>query len=260
MARYDAFDNPMAGVQTAQRSGGGWRQLFWFMVAFTGLGFAGYVYVVPYRQMAGALETKSRELNDLRSGGQELSAERDRLKASIGKHETAEKEKAAQTAKRKADLDAMAAQLKTALEGLGVALTSDGQRLTVSLPSDTAVDKNGIDVSEQGTAALKILAGAAKKGDATLRIKARFGSAPAPKQLRSLFGTVGEVSAVRAARVMSVLQGAGLAPERLVIVGEGESKGGGTKGGARAAAAKSKKGPGPAAPSADRLDIEVEPG
>ena len=36
MARY-AFEDPMAGAQP--RSGGGWKQLFWFAVAFTGLGY-----------------------------------------------------------------------------------------------------------------------------------------------------------------------------------------------------------------------------
>jgi hypothetical protein len=84
-----------------------------------------------------------------------------------------------------------------------------------------------------------------------VHIKARFGTAPAPKQLRSLFSTVGEVSAVRAARVMSFLQSAGVSPERLSIVGEAEKDKPKPP-----SSGKSKKLSGG---GAERLDIEVEP-
>jgi len=59
MARY-AFEDPLAGAPP--RSGGGWKQLFWFAVAFTGLGFAGYVYVIPYQKMEHAVGTRQAEL------------------------------------------------------------------------------------------------------------------------------------------------------------------------------------------------------
>ena len=50
----------MAAAQP--RSGGGWKQLFWFAVAFTGLGFAGYVYLVPYQKMQHAVGSRQAEL------------------------------------------------------------------------------------------------------------------------------------------------------------------------------------------------------
>jgi hypothetical protein len=255
MARYDAFDSAMGGAQVIKRSGGGWRQLFWFSVAAAGLGFAGYVYLVPYHQMVGALETRSRELREQRGGGQEIVAERDRLKTDMGRFEQAEKNKAAKEAKRKEDLHGLAAQLKPALEEMGALVTSSGERVVVSLSADKAVDKNGIDVSEAGNAVLKVLAAELKKSGGGARIRAKFGASPAPKQLRSLFGTVGEVSAVRAARVMSALQGAGVAPEQLSVVGEAET----VKSSARPPGAKSKKAAVAASATADRLDIEVEP-
>ena len=82
----------------------------------------------------------------------------------------------------------------------------------MSFPVAKVIDANGMDVSEAGQAALKILAGAAKKEDAKVRVVARTSSAQPPKELRSLFHTAGEMRTVRAARVMSALEEAGLPP------------------------------------------------
>ena len=165
-------------------------------------------------------------------------------------------------------LEAMAAQLKPPLQELGVKLSVADGRLLVSLSPDKAIDRNGIDVSGEGNAALKILAGAMKRTGTVARIKAPFGAAPAPKQLRSLFATVGEVAAVRAARMLSALESAGVAPDRLTIVGESESGAkeapkpppahAGRRG--RRAAAAAAAAAATAGPSTERLDIEVEPG
>ena len=57
-----------------------------------------------------------------------------------------------------------------------------------------------------------------------MRIRARSSSAPPPKELRSLFRTAGEMNAVRAARVMSSLQSAGVQPARVTIVGDAADK------------------------------------
>ena len=284
MARQ-AFDDPLAGSHASAASGAplaslpppggsfaassssgiGWKNLFWLAVAVAGLGFAGYLYLMPYRQLNGTLDSRSRELHQEREEGQKLTTERDQLKTAVDKIEATEKERAEKAAKGQKELEAMAAQLKPSLQELGASVrTDDHGHLLVSLAPDKAVDKNGIDVSSEGTAVLKILAGAIKRSGGSARIKARFGSGPAPKQLRSLFGTTGEVAAVRAARVMSVLEGAGLSPDRLSIVGEAESPKDAAKPlprnlshrrrAALAAAAAA------GAPMDDRLDIEVEPG
>jgi hypothetical protein len=86
-------------------------------------------------------------------------------------------------------------------------------------------------------------------------VVARTSSAPPPKELRSLFHTAGEMRAVRAARVMSALEDAGLPPTQLTIVGEADkpaprAHGKGPQG---------KQGKKTAAPAADQLDLQVEP-
>ncbi len=280
MARHDALDEPMAGVPAPRISSGpillssttsmsriGWRQLGWLAVAAVGVGFAAYIYLFPYRQLTGTLESRSRELRQERSDGHEVAAVRDRLKTTVDKVEAAEHDKAVEAGKHREILEAMAAQLKPPLQELGVKLSVGDGRLLVSLAPDKAIDRNGIDVSGEGTAALKILAGAMKRNGTVARIKAPFGAAPAPKQLRSLFGTVGEVAAVRAARVMSALESAGVAPDHLTIVGEPEAaakdtpKAPPTRGRSRRQrAAMAAAAAATASSSNERLDIEVEPG
>jgi hypothetical protein len=249
MARY-AFDDPMAGTRPV-RSGGGWKALFWFAVAAAGVGFAGYVFLVPYQRIQGALQTRQTELGAQRSAADEATAERDKLKAEVAKFSAAEKDKSAAEARRKGEVEAIAAQLKPGLEELGATIVADPNNmgaLQVTFPAAKVIDANGIDVSEGGLAAMKILAGAIKKGGARTRIRARASAAAPPRELKSLFHTAGEVQAVRAARVMSALEDAGLAPDRITIVGQADKT---------PAHARSKKEK--AAPAADRLDIEVEP-
>jgi len=281
MARHDALEEPMAGVPAPRVSSGpillsatttlisriSWRRLGWLAIAAAGVGFAAYLYLFPYRQLTNALEGRSRELRQERSEGHELAADRDRLKATVDKVEAAEHDKAVEAGKHRELLEAMAAQLRPPLQELGVKLSIADGRMLVSLSPDKAIDRNGIDVSGEGNAALKILAGAMKRNGTVARIKAPFGTAPAPKQLRSLFATVGEVAAVRAARVLSALESAGVAPDHLTIVGESEGtekeapKAPPARGSRRnrraAAAAAAAAAPGS---STDRLDIEVEPG
>jgi hypothetical protein len=242
MARY-AFDSSMA-VPPA-RSGGGWKAMFWLAVAAAGVGFAGYVFLVPYQKMQSVLGTRTAELGAERATVQETTAERDKLKAALAKYADVEKEKGSTLARRKAEGDNLIAQLRPSLEELGASVVAEEGILAVSFPSAKVVDTNGIDVSEAGVAALKILAGAVKKAGAKARVMARASSGPPPRDLKTLFHSTGELHAVRAARVLSVLEDAGLAPGSVSIVGESE----------KSAHGRGKK----AAPGPDRLDIQVEP-
>lgn len=225
---------------------GGWKALFWFAVAMAGLGFAGYVYLVPYRKMQTAANSHSAELAAEHQAAENAKAERDKLKADLAKFVGAEKEKSAAEAKRKSSIETMAAQLKPGLEELGATIVADNGVLQVSFPAAKMIDANGIDVSDAGAAALKILAGAAKKEGAKVRIRARSSAAAPPKDLRSLFRTAGEMNAVRAARTLSALENAGLPPSKISVVGEPAGP---------AAKGRGKK----AAPPPDRVELELEP-
>lgn len=228
--------------------------MFWFAVAAAGVGFAGYVFLVPYQKMQNALGTRNAELGIARQATAEAEAERDKLKTQLSKFTDAEKEKASAETKRKGDVDALITQLRPALEELGASVAVEetagvpGGTLNVGFPAAKLIDTNGIDVSEGGLAALKIFAGSVKKVGAKARIVARASSSPPPKELKALFHSAGELHAVRAARVMTALEDAGLAPASVSIVGEVEKP-----------APKQRGKKAAPQPVADRLDIQVEP-
>jgi flagellar motor protein MotB len=255
MARY-AFDDPMAAGQQVSAKGGGWKAVGFMALAAAGIGFAGYVFLAPYQKMKSALATRSAELGTQRSAAEEASTERDKLKAEVDKYSAADGERAAAESKRKGEIAAVTAQLtqlKPVLEELGAAVVSSGAGLQVTFQVAKMIDRNGIDVSEGGVAALQIVAGAVKKAGARVRIKVRASVVPPPRELKSLFRTAGEMHAVRAARVMSALENAGLGPEQVSIVGV-------AAGPADKPPPSRGRGRKAAPPSHERLDIEVEPG
>src|SRR4029079_8075861 len=99
MARY-AFDQPMA----VSSSGGSWKSLFYFLLAAAGVGFAGYVYLVPYPKMERAVGGNQSAVADERRPAESAVAERDKLKADVEPYKAASAEKAATDAKAKTTL------------------------------------------------------------------------------------------------------------------------------------------------------------
>jgi hypothetical protein len=223
------------------------------MVGMAGAGFAGYVYLIPYQKALHAIGNRQFELSAERGATESATSEKEKLKADLARFTAVEKEKADAEAKQKATLESLTGQLKPALEGMGATVDASGGAVQVSFAADKLIDANGIDVSDGGVAALKILAGAVKKEGAKVRVRARSSSAPPPKDLRSLFRTAGEMNAVRAARVMSALEGAGLAPSQVTIFGDVADKSGGAVA-SRPARGKKGAGSGP-----EHVELEIVP-
>jgi hypothetical protein len=247
MARY-AFDDPMA---VSSSGGGSWKSLFYFLLMAAGLGFGAYVYVVPYSKMERAVGGNQSAIADERRAAEAAIAEREKLKADVERYKAAAADKKSSDDKHKGTIDTMAASLKPGLEALGATLAPADGALGISFPSAKLIDANGIDVSDGGMAAIKIIGEAAKRESARIRIRARSSAAAPPKELRSLFRTAGEMNAVRAARVMSSLEHAGVAPARITIIGDIAEKG------AQARAPRGKKGG--VVATADRVELEIEP-
>lgn len=247
MAKY-AYEEATAPVGARASSGGSWNQMLWFAVAAAGVGFAAYVFAVPYQRAMSAFRSRTAELGEVRAASQSAVGERDRLQARL---EAGARDKEAADAKKRVGAASMGALLSGSLQERGVAVSVDGGRVVASFPADKIIDRDGIDVSHAGQTALKILAGAVKKDGGSVRVKALFSSAVPRRSLRALFRTAGEVSAVRAARVISVLNEAGIAPDRLMTFGEADKS-------PPHPAARGKKAP-PLASAPDRVDIEIEP-
>ena len=150
MARY-AFDDPMA----MSSSGGSWKSLFYFLLAAAGVGFAGYVYLVPYSKMERAVGSNQSAIADERRAAEIAISERDKLKADVTRLKAAVDEKKASDDKRKTTIDTLALQLKPGLEALGATVVAEPGALDVSFPANKMIDANGIDVSDGGMAAIE---------------------------------------------------------------------------------------------------------
>jgi hypothetical protein len=233
----------------ASSSGGSWKSLFYFLLAAAGVGFAGYVYVVPYSKMERAVGSNVSAIADERRAAEVAIAERNKLKEDLAKFTAAAADKSTTESKHKTTIDTLATQLKPGLEPLGATIAAEGTTVGVSFPAARLIDANGIDVSDAGLPAIKILAETIKKEATKIRIHARASAAPPTKELRSLCRNAGEMNAIRAARVMSELQHAGVSPGRITIVGDVAEKG-------QARAARGKKA---GAAPADRVELEIEP-
>jgi len=246
---YGGFDDPMAQMQAVtdprlrKSGGGGWKALLGLMFAAAGVGFAGYVYFVPYQKLAGLVGTRTTELAEQRTAAETAVAERDKLKSELARRDSQDKERAAGEGKKQASVAAVAAELKTALGELGGTVSAGEGKVLVAFPIGALFEQpTSTGLSAPGTAAIKILAGVTKKSELRARVKAKLIMAPPPKELQN-FPNIGAFAMLRAARVALALADGGVAPAKVAAVGEAPGAG------------KKNK----AATLPDRLDIEIEP-
>lgn len=219
---------------------GGWKGLAGLMVAAAGVGFAGYVYMSPYQKVTKALQDRTAELSKARGSTDDLSSERDRLKAEMDKRQAAEQDKAAGDSKRHEALSSLAAELKTALAGVGAAVAAADTSVSVSFAVPSLFDQpTSVGISPQGETALRVVGAAVKKVSGRARVKAKLIPSPPPRELAQ-FKNIGEFEMLRAARVMLVLSANGVAADHLLVAGDSPGQ------------RKTKNG------IPDRLDIEIE--
>lgn len=234
----DPFSAAPPSVQI--RRVGGWKGLAGLMVAALGVGFAGFLYVSPYQKVTKALQERTAELSKERGSSDDLSSERDRLKAEVDKRQAAEQEKATGESKHHEALAVLAADLKLPLSAVGATVAADDAHVTISFGVPSLFEQpTSVAISPQGETALRVVAAGLKKTNARARVKAKLLPSPPPRELGQ-FKNIGEFEMLRAARVMLVLAANGITPDRLGVAGElpGPRK---TKNGVP-----------------DRLDIEIE--
>lgn len=241
---YAQNDSAMGGQPPVQiQRVGGWKLTVGAMLGALGLGFALYVYVGPYQKVGSALRTRTLELGQERSAGEDLIAEQDKLKAELAKRQRLDQEKAAADGKRQQAFEGFVAELKTPLGAFGASMSAGGGRGEVSFPMSGLFEQpTSTVISPQGEAALKILSAAVKKNNFRTRVMAKLINAPPPKDL-SQFKNIGEFVMLRAVRVALGLAANGVAPDRVAAAGEAPLPG-------------AQKGR-PIVP--DRLEIEIEP-
>lgn len=239
-------DFPAAPPSVQIHRVGGWKLFAGAALAAFGIGFAGFVYLGPYLKLTKVVRAQTAELNEERGSTDQLTAERDKLKAALDRRVGSEQEKVSVVSKQVESLQDYVAELKTALGATGASVAAEEGRLRVSFPTKAVFDQPySTVVSSQGDAALKVIAAALKKTGMRGRVHAPLVPSAPPRELAQ-FKNIGEFEVLRAARVMLILAGGGVAADRLMVSGELPAP----------AAAPAKRGR-PAVP--DRLDIEIEP-
>ena len=239
----DSFASPGSAPVVQIQKVGGWKLLAGATLAGLGLGFAGFVYIGPYQKVAKALGAQTSELDQARGAADELTSERDKLKAAVAKHMDSEQEKTATEGKQHEALQALAAELKTALGAVAANISVDDARVRVSFAVPALFEQPfSIGISPAGETALKVVVASLKKANMRGKVKAKLIQAPPPRELGQ-FKAIGEFEVLRAARVMLVLSAAGVAADHLAVAGEVPLPAG-------------RKGRGGVP---DRLDIEIEP-
>jgi hypothetical protein len=241
------YNDSFAGAQAAPvvqvQKVGSWKLLLGATLGALGLGFAGFVYVVPFQKVTKALQSQTSELDQAKGTTDELTSERDKLKAAVEKHMDVEQEKTANDAKHREMLQGVATELKGALPPASVNVSADEARVRLSFTVAGLFEQPfSIGISPAGETALKAVAATMKKGGLRGKVKAKLIPTPPPRELGQ-FKAIGEFEMLRAARVLLVLSNGGVAADHLAVAGDLPPP-----------AARKGRGGVP-----DRLDIEIEP-
>lgn len=220
---YGYNESVVAGPPPVQiRRVGGWKLLVGAMLAAAGVGFAGYVYVVPYMKLSRVLQERTAELGEERSTGEELSAERDRLKKELAERQSSDRDQAAAVSRKQQAVETFSNDMKTALAAFGGSISTEGRRAKISFPVASLFEQQSSTViSAQGDAALKVVGASLKRAGFRVRILARLIGAAPPRELGQ-WKSIGEFAMTRALRValaMSLPPG-GIAADRIAVAGE----------------------------------------
>jgi len=220
---YGYNESVVGGPPPVQiRRVGGWKLLVGAMLAAAGVGFAGYVYVVPYMKLSRVLQERTAELGEERSTGEELSAERDRLKKELAERQSSDRDQAAALSRKQQVVETFSNEMKTALAAFGGTISTEGRRAKIGFPVASLFEQqNSTVISAQGDAALKVIGASLKRAGFRARILARLISAAPPRELAQ-WKSIGEFAMTRGIRValaMSLPPG-GVAADRIAVAGE----------------------------------------
>src|ERR1044071_3829023 len=95
---YNDFPSAPPSVQIHRV--GGWKLYAGAVLAAVGVGFAGYVYLGPYLKMTKVVRAQADELSQERGSSEQITAERDKLKAALDRRSGSEREKATVASKQ----------------------------------------------------------------------------------------------------------------------------------------------------------------
>jgi len=190
-------------------------------LAGVAVGFAAYVYLLPYQKLVGAISSRNDQLETQKSAAQAAEAARDKLKEELDRRQEEASTQQLATEKHKAALAGLTEALKPALEPLRAQASSDGSRVKITLATKVLFDGTyTATVSSDGAGALRVILGVlAKARPKTVTVRAPLSVAPPPRELQQ-FRNLGEFTMLRSARVALALTENGLGADHVAVVGQ----------------------------------------
>jgi flagellar motor protein MotB len=183
-----------------------------------GIGFAGYVYFVPYRHMLIDLKRRSGELRALRTTAEASQKELDRVKVDFAEVQGARNQRLTAEGRVRTDLKLMKTELEQRLGGAGVTVTLEPHKLVAALPEDAVFDARGPVLTRQGQDAIRAVAEVIGDKAARLLVAAPMGGVPLARWVRAQFPTPGDLSAARVGNVLKALARDGAQAQNILAV------------------------------------------
>ncbi len=216
-----------------------WPTLVGLALAAAGVGFAGYVYGVPYQRLLTELKRRASELRAAGTAAEAGRKEVERLKQDLAEVRGARNMSLGAEGRIRSDLKLIKTQVEQRLPA-GVAVVLEPRRMLIRFHEDAVFEARGPRLAKTGHEALTTLAEILADKASRLLIAAPMGGASPPRWVRAQFPSDADLSAARAVAALTALANAGVQAEAaLAVVGS-------------LAAPKN-----PDAPAT--LDIEVEP-
>lgn len=217
-------EDSLEALKAQYAGSSGWSRLAPWAFGAGGLGFAVYLFLVPYGKAEDELQRRSNEILAGRAQVAELQKERDRLKAEGGRAAVSQ-DRALRMAKFRGAVEPLTARLRKDLAGAEV--QSSEERIVVRFPEEAVFEGKGADLSEAGENTLKSFGDLVKEmSGVRILVTARLDKTPVPRDMRDLFPTNWELGAARATNCVRFLADDGAVPPSLLLAGADGDQGG----------------------------------
>jgi flagellar motor protein MotB len=207
-------------------------------LAAGGVGFAIYVYTVPYRQLLTELKRRSGEVRQVKTADAGHKKEIDRLRQDLVDAKGQSSQSLGEEGRHRSAMKFLKAQLQDRLKDSGAVVQAEGKLLRLRFGEDAMFDARGAVLGKAGQAVLLAMSEVVAAAAVRVLVSAPMAGAGVPKWARAEFASPGDLSMARVRNVVRHLTRVGMKPESVVGVIVGAA----------------------AVPSQDpTLDIEIEP-
>lgn len=197
-----------------------WLSLGALALGAAGVGFAVYVYAVPYQRLAVELKRRSGELRSVASEAEARRMELDRLRSDLKEVQGARNQHLTEEGRARSDLKVIKTQLEERLAGAKVQVHLEARRMLVRFPEETLFEARGPWFTRAGQEAIETFARTVGDRAGRVLVAAPMGGEAVPRWVRAQYPTPADLSAARAGNALRALAKAGVrADSTLAVIG-----------------------------------------